>query len=251
MASAANIAGGVTIDLSTLNSIVLNADHSTVSVGVGATWDAVYSKLDMLNLSVAGGRAAGVGVGGLTLGGGISYFSPRYGWTCDGVSNFQVVLSDGSIINANTRHNSDLVFALRGGSNNFGIVTRIDFQTFSQGLLWGGNTYHPLNQAIIDTEIQGFVKLNSEKSYDEYASLITAWAFSSAQGSLSLNQLVYTKPTKEPEVFRDFLSLPRILSTTRIANMTDLSLETEAFQPIGLRCVDDFTICVLLTCVLT
>lgn len=60
-AGAANIAGGVVIDLAGLNAVELSADLSTVSVGVGASWDMVYAKLDPLGLSVNGGRAAGVG----------------------------------------------------------------------------------------------------------------------------------------------------------------------------------------------
>ena len=60
-AGASNIADGVVLDLRGLNTIELSADKSTVLVGTGATWDAVYEKLDPLRLSVNGGRAAGVG----------------------------------------------------------------------------------------------------------------------------------------------------------------------------------------------
>ncbi|KAK7934688.1 hypothetical protein PG985_000183 [Apiospora marii] len=60
---------GITVDLRGLDSVELSADKSTITVGAGVTWDAIYSKLDPLGLSVAGGRIAGVGVAGLTLGG--------------------------------------------------------------------------------------------------------------------------------------------------------------------------------------
>lgn len=86
-AGASNIAGGVTLDLRRLDSIDLSEGGKTVRVGSGATWDAIYRKLDPLGRSVAGGRVAGVGVGGLTLGGGISHLSPQHGWTCDTVRN--------------------------------------------------------------------------------------------------------------------------------------------------------------------
>lgn len=55
-----------------------------------------------------------VGVGGLTLGGGVSYTSPRYGWTCDTVSQFEIVLADGSIAQVDNNSNPDLMWALRG-----------------------------------------------------------------------------------------------------------------------------------------
>ena len=93
----ANINGGVTIDMTGLNSVAVNADRTVASVGAGATWLDVYSYLDTLGLSVAGGRNGAVGVGGLTLGGGISYFAPRVGWACDNVVNFEVCYLSTSI----------------------------------------------------------------------------------------------------------------------------------------------------------
>jgi FAD/FMN-containing dehydrogenase len=73
-----------------LNSISVNTDHSVAGVGAGASWLDVYKYLDPLGITVAGGRNGAVGVGGLTLGGGISYFAPKVGWTCDTVVNFEV-----------------------------------------------------------------------------------------------------------------------------------------------------------------
>ncbi|KAF2027834.1 FAD-binding domain-containing protein [Setomelanomma holmii] len=87
----ANIDHGITIDMTGLSTITVNSDHSVASVGAGASWLDVYASLDPLNKTVAGGRNGAVGVGGLTLGGGISYFSPQVGWTCDTVVNFEIV----------------------------------------------------------------------------------------------------------------------------------------------------------------
>jgi FAD/FMN-containing dehydrogenase len=86
----ANIADGVTIDLSSLKAVSLSNDKEVAYVGSGATWLDVYAYLDPFNLTVAGGRNGAVGVGGLTLGGGISYIGPRVGWVCDNVENFEV-----------------------------------------------------------------------------------------------------------------------------------------------------------------
>lgn len=60
------------------------------------------------------------GVGGLTLGSGVSYTSPRYGWTCDAASQFQIVLADGSVVLADATNRPDLFRALKGGGNNLG-----------------------------------------------------------------------------------------------------------------------------------
>lgn len=86
----ANINAGVTIDLTPLHSVTVNSEHTVASIGGGASWLDVYTYLDSHGLAVAGGRNGAVGVGGLTLGGGISYFAPRVGWACDNVVNFEV-----------------------------------------------------------------------------------------------------------------------------------------------------------------
>ena len=87
---ASNINDGVTIDLRNMNEIILSSDHTVTSVGPGNHWYDVYSYLQPMNLTVIGGRVSAIGVGGLTLGGGISFFSSMYGWACDNVNNYQV-----------------------------------------------------------------------------------------------------------------------------------------------------------------
>jgi FAD/FMN-containing dehydrogenase len=80
----------VTIDLVNLNQITVSADKKQVSIGPGNRWLGVYSKLDKLGLSVVGGRIEDIGVGGLTLGGGISYLSHRFGFGSDNVNAYEV-----------------------------------------------------------------------------------------------------------------------------------------------------------------
>lgn len=68
-ARAANTNGGVTIDLRAMNAVNLNTNHTITTVGAGSIWENVYKKLQPMNLTVLGGRVAGLGVGGLTTGG--------------------------------------------------------------------------------------------------------------------------------------------------------------------------------------
>ncbi|ETS85947.1 hypothetical protein PFICI_03972 [Pestalotiopsis fici W106-1] len=196
---ASNIDGGVTIDLRALNSINVNEGRTSTSVGTGATWDAVYDTLDPLGLSINGGRAAGVGVGGLTLGGGISYYSPRYGFTYDSASDFETVVANGSII-------------------------------------WGGMTYHPTS--TLEGQIDVFVKLNSAESYDEYASQILIYAYTAVMDmvpvSLIVNEIEYTKPVVNPPVFEPVMSLSRYYSTMRLATMGELARDAGGAQAKGL-----------------
>ncbi|KAI1401829.1 hypothetical protein F4819DRAFT_496425 [Hypoxylon fuscum] len=248
-AGASNIADGVVIDIRALNSVDVHSDTSTVSVGAGASWDDVYAKLDPIGLSVNGGRAAGVGVSGLTLGGGISYFSPRYGWTCDTVTSIEIVLADASIVEANADSDPALFQALKGGNNNFGVVTRIDFSTFTQGLIWTGNVYN--NLSIADDVISELVKICSADAYDEYASIITTFGYSQARGLAVISSVLeYTKEVDSPPIYQDLLSLPNLMSTSQLMNMTTLAKTTQAYSPEHPRSINRVRTLVLSTTVI-
>ncbi|KAK0120328.1 hypothetical protein ONS95_011734 [Cadophora gregata] len=163
---ASNAPGGVTIDLSGINDIDVSEDLESVRIGTGNRWASVYRKLEPLSRTVAGGRNSDVGVGGFVLGGGISFMSRRYGWATDNVRNFevgthcliqllvihvasQVVLANGSLTNINQASSPDLFFALRGGGNNFGIVTHFDMDIYPQGQIWGGQSFYFMDPAEI------------------------------------------------------------------------------------------------------
>ena len=89
-AGASNSQGGVTIDLSQMREVTFDNTTMITRVGAGNLWGNVYSRLDAQNVAVSGGRVSSVGVGGLTLGGGISYFAGHRGYACDGVKNYEV-----------------------------------------------------------------------------------------------------------------------------------------------------------------
>ncbi|GKT52211.1 FAD-dependent monooxygenase yanF [Colletotrichum spaethianum] len=128
--NANSIEQGVIIDLSHLNATTYDAATNVASVGTGARWGDVYAELEKSGVSVTGGREGAVGVGGLLLGGGVSWHTARTGFACDNVVNYEVVLASGLIINANATDHSDLFRALKGGGSNFGIVTRFDLAAF-------------------------------------------------------------------------------------------------------------------------
>ncbi|TDZ24366.1 Bifunctional solanapyrone synthase [Colletotrichum orbiculare MAFF 240422] len=118
---------GVTIDLSLFNSTELNI----AQIRPAARWGNVMTYLEPYNLGVTGGRSGHVGVGGLLVSGGASYHTQLWGLSCDNVIGYEVVLADGSIVEANATQDADLFKALKGGGNNLGIVTRFDLRTFT------------------------------------------------------------------------------------------------------------------------
>lgn len=231
----ANIDGGVTIDMTFISAVSLNRAKTVVSVGAGAQWSAVYQALDAVGIGVAGGRVANVGVGGLITGGGMSYFAPRYGFVCDQVVNYEIVLANGTAVDANAENNPDLWFALKGGSNNFGVVTRFDLKTFPQGKLWGGTICNSID--TLPAQIQAFVDLNCASNYDTNVAIINTYAFARRIGLWTVaNLLVYTKREVNPQVLRPFTDIkPQLANTMRLTNLSDLTTEQVRNAPDGLR----------------
>ncbi|KAL2136869.1 hypothetical protein VTI74DRAFT_595 [Chaetomium olivicolor] len=224
----ANIDGGITFDMTSLNATVLSCDRSVLSVGPGASWLQVYHYLDPFNLTVAGGRNGLVGVGGLTVGGGISHFSPRVGWACDNVVNFEVALADGTLTNANQTYRNDLYRALKGGSNNFGIVTRFDLSTFFQGNLSATSLVNAVSQRR--AVFQAFTDIVSSPSFDVYTSLVVGFLYNSTSKAWIIsNSAVYTQPVLHPPVFAELAAVPSISNSSRITSLA--SLANEASTP--------------------
>jgi FAD/FMN-containing dehydrogenase len=89
-AGAATIEGGITVSFENLKGIKLSADKKTVAVQPGNNWGDVLTALSTTGVTVAAGRIGDIGVGGLTLGGGISFISNEYGLACDNVASFDV-----------------------------------------------------------------------------------------------------------------------------------------------------------------
>lgn len=114
-----------------LSQLDVSVDQSTISVGPGNRWVDVYAKLDQYGLYAIGGRLKTIGVSGLTLIGGFHYFNNRYGWAMDNVVNYEVVLGNGTLLTVNQTAHSDLFWALKGGANNFGIVTKFTLKTYA------------------------------------------------------------------------------------------------------------------------
>ena len=87
----ANINTGILIAMDNISQTTYDKTTGLATIGMGSRWDAVYTELDQHNLTVVGGRVMDVGVGGLTLGGGLSYLSDLYGLVCDNIVNYEVL----------------------------------------------------------------------------------------------------------------------------------------------------------------
>ncbi|TDZ29574.1 Bifunctional solanapyrone synthase [Colletotrichum spinosum] len=153
--------GGVTIDFGYMNSTVYDPSTGIASVEPGSNWGDVYSALDRFGVTAVGGRASVVGVGGFTTGGGYSFHTGNRGFACDNVVNIEVVLANGTIVNANMHENTNLLRALKGGSGNFGLVTNISIRVVPSNKIWGGITTKAESTAPAFHE---FVKITNTSS---------------------------------------------------------------------------------------
>ncbi|PLB55787.1 putative FAD-binding oxidoreductase [Aspergillus steynii IBT 23096] len=122
-----NIDGGVLVTLNKLRDYKVHKD--TIEVGPGMKWIDVIRALEPHHRAAIGGRLKTIGVPGLTLIGGVHYFINKYGFAMDNVERYDVVLGNGTQVIADSSTNCDLFWALKGGANNFGLVTKFTLKT--------------------------------------------------------------------------------------------------------------------------
>ncbi|KAI8931633.1 hypothetical protein NX059_011284 [Plenodomus lindquistii] len=223
-AGASSIEDGITISMEGFKQITVASDKQSVDIGPGLRWIDVYTAVEEDGFSVVGGRMAPVGVPGLILGGGISHFATKRGWACDNVKSYELVTASGLSINVSYETYPDLYWALRGGGNNFGIVTNFELVAFPQGDMWGGqrvyleNSFPAVLDAIYDFTITGSTK-------DEDAAQIVTFASAPGIGKVAFANIHYAKPIANASVFSAWNNITAIDDTTglrRMSGMADL-----------------------------
>ena len=130
--------GGIVLDLAGLASLQIDAGARIARAAGGLTSGEVTVASSPHGLAAAFGDSGSVGIGGLTLGGGMGYLVRKYGLTIDHLLGAEVVTADGRVLEVDAHRHPDLFWAIRGGGGNFGAVTRFDYRLHPVDVVTGG-----------------------------------------------------------------------------------------------------------------
>lgn len=171
--------GGLILDLAHFNSVeLLDPARRLVRIGAGARWGAAARALAEHGLAISSGDTNSVGVGGLTLGGGIGWMVRKNGLTIDSLEAAEIVLADGRCLRVSTTDHPELFWAIRGGGGNFGVVTSLEFCAHPVRDIFGGMAIYNIA---------------------DYPSVLTGWVAAMESAPEELNSTLIIFPGLGPE----------------------------------------------------
>jgi FAD/FMN-containing dehydrogenase len=148
--------GGLVIDLSEMAAVDVNPLNGTVRAQAGALLGDLDRETQAHGLAVPAGTVSETGIAGLTLAGGMGWLSRKHGMTCDNLIGVEMVMADGTLLHVDDQTNANLMWGLRGGGGNFGIVTSFEYHAVKVGpTVLAGFVLHPIDHAEKFLEFYG------------------------------------------------------------------------------------------------
>jgi FAD/FMN-containing dehydrogenase len=138
---------GLVLDLSGLNTVDVDPQNRRARAGGGVTWATFDAAAHVHGLATTGGLISTTGIAGLTLGGGIGWLQRKCGLSCDNLLAVEMVTAAGEVVHADSGHNPELFWGLRGGGGNFGVVTEFEFRLHPVSTVLGGLMLFPHQRA--------------------------------------------------------------------------------------------------------
>lgn len=139
--------GGLVIDCSPMKHVEVDPGRRVARAGAGCTLAEFDAATQALGLATTLGTASPTGIAGLTLGGGLGWLMGRFGLACDNLVAAEIATADGRMLRASTSERPDLLWGLRGGGGNFGVVTAFEYQLHPLTTVLGGSITYPITQA--------------------------------------------------------------------------------------------------------
>jgi FAD/FMN-containing dehydrogenase len=141
--------GGIVLDLRDMKDIEIDVEGRTAWAQTGVTAFEFSSAVGAHGFAVGFGDTGSVGIGGITLGGGVGLLVRKYGLTIDDLLTAEIVTADGELLHVDDEHHPDLFWAIRGGGGNFGVVTRLRFRLHELPTVVGGMLMLPATSEIV------------------------------------------------------------------------------------------------------
>ena len=141
--------GGIVLDLSNMKGLEFDLERRTVWAETGLTAGEYTTAAGAFRLATGFGDTGSVGIGGITLAGGIGFLVRKYGLTIDDLLAAEIVTADGRLLRVDAATHPDLFWAIRGGGGNFGVATRFQFRLHEVGTVLGGTLILPATPEII------------------------------------------------------------------------------------------------------
>jgi FAD/FMN-containing dehydrogenase len=142
-----SLADTVLLRTAGLGGVQIDADACKTRAGAGTLWGDLVPRASELGLGALHGSAPDVGIGGYTLGGGVSFYARKHGLACNRVTAIELVTASGKQIRVDADNEPELFWALRGGGGSFGVVTALEFDLLPMGEIFAGALFFPAEQA--------------------------------------------------------------------------------------------------------
>src|SRR5262249_40020537 len=200
--------GGLVIDLSLMRGVEVNGDTRTARADGGARWLDFDAATQGFGLVTPGGVVGSTGVTGLTLGGGIGHLTAQYGLTCDNLIAAELVTPVGEIVRASNDQNPELLWGLRGGGGNFGVVAQAEFRLHLLKQVVGGRLEYEGEGVAAALRLFREFAIDCPRGLSIQAQLTT-------DASLAPQLVVvpcYTGESEDPEVLRPLRTVPGLVN---------------------------------------
>ncbi|KAL5113813.1 hypothetical protein ACEQ8H_008314 [Pleosporales sp. CAS-2024a] len=217
-----SIQDGVLITMTDMVGATYDPSTGLAYVKPGGHWNDVISELEASGVTMLGGRLGIVGVGGLLLGGGLSFLSAQHGLAADNIIGWETIMANGSIVNVDSKAQPDLAKALRGSGSQFGIVTTFTVQAYPIGDIWGGFcVYTPDQDEALYAALHNFVANGAQ---DPKAAIIFTDLILADSTTSKIIYYFYDAPTPPASgPFADFFKIVNPLCVPKTQKYSELT----------------------------